>query len=95
MFDCYATSDGSGKLWLNRCNRRRVGDRVGLLVEGGRLWAFVDGVQLGPDPITSGLPARVRFFAELVEAGQRVRLVRGPLWAAVKALAVRGPHAKG
>ena len=57
--------------------RRRKGDRVGLLVDGGRLWVYVNGARLGPGPMASDLPARVRLAVEMWSAGSRVQLVAG------------------
>jgi hypothetical protein len=56
---------------------RRKGDRVGLLVDKGRLWVVVNGARLGPGPMASDLPARVRFAVEMCNAGSSVRLVAG------------------
>ena len=36
------------------------GERVGLLVERGCVWVYVDGVRLGPGPMATDLPTRVR-----------------------------------
>ena len=55
----------------------KKGDRVGLLVEAGRLWVHVNGARLGPGPMAEDLPPRVRFAAELGFQGARVRVVEG------------------
>jgi hypothetical protein len=38
---------------------------------------YVNGARLGPGPMASDLPARVRFAVEMWSAGSRVRLVAG------------------
>ena len=65
MYHCSnsrAYPDGRG--W-GTSGRRQKGDRVGLLVDGGRLWVYVNGALLEPRPMASDLPARVRFAVEL------------------------------
>ena len=62
----------------DRGGRRRKGDRVGLLVDGGQVWVFVNGARLGSGPMASYYrPARVRFAVEMRCAGSRVRVVAG------------------
>ena len=53
------------------------GDRVGLLVEGGRAWVYVKGERVGGGPMAEGLPRRLRFLAAVYREGSRVRLVEG------------------
>ena len=50
---------------------------MGLLVDGGWLWVCVNGARLGPGPMASDLPARVRFAVEMRCVGACVRLVAG------------------
>jgi len=57
--------------------RRSQGDRVGLLVEGGRVWVYVNGERFGGGAMAEGLPGpRLRFLAACY-SGTRVRLVAG------------------
>ena len=50
---------------------------MGLLVDGGRLWVYVNGARLGPGPMAWDLPARVRFAVEMRWWRSQVRLVAG------------------
>ncbi len=45
---------------LDASGRRSRGDRVGLLVERGSAWVYVNGARLGPGPMATDLPQRVR-----------------------------------
>ena len=53
------------------------GDRVGLLVDAGRLTVLVNGAQVGPGPMADDVPRRVRLAAEIYHPGVRVRIVPG------------------
>jgi hypothetical protein len=55
----------------------RRGDRAGLLLRGGCLWVYVNGILQGNGPMEEGLPPAVRFAVELSEAGYGVRVVPG------------------
>ena len=77
MYDCNdSTAWPDGRDW-GASGRRRMGGRVGLLVDGGRLWVYVNGARLGPGPMASDLPARVRFAALMFNPGACLRLVAG------------------
>ncbi len=45
---------------MTKIMTRARGERVGLLVERGCVWVYVDGVRLGPGPMATDLPTRVR-----------------------------------
>jgi hypothetical protein len=77
MYFCYDSTAWPGNRDWGASGRRRKGDRVGLLVDGGRLWVCVNGARLGPGPMASDLPARVRFAALMFNPGACVRLVAG------------------
>ena len=77
MYFCYDSRAYPGNRDWGTSERRRKGERVGLLVDGGRLWVYVNGARLGPGPMASDLPARVRFAVEMHDPGTRVRLVAG------------------
>lgn len=63
--------------WDGRGRRLRQGDRVGLLVEGGRAWVYVNGERVGGGPMAEGLPRRLRFLAAADRQHTRMRLVEG------------------
>ena len=65
-----------GRDW-GASGRRAAGDRVGLLVDQGRLSVFVNGARLGPGPMAGDLPPHVRSCADLFRAGSRGRVVAG------------------
>ena len=77
MYHCYTSRAHPGRRDWGASGQRQKGDRVGLLVDGGRLWVYVNGARLGPGPMASDLPARVRFAVEMLRVGYRVRLVVG------------------
>jgi hypothetical protein len=65
---------------LRSSRQQRRGGQVGLLVDGGRLWVFINGALHGPGPMASDLPARVLFAVELYIwdcEESRVRVVTG------------------
>ena len=78
MFYCFNSTACPGERdWGAGGRQLKKGDRVGLLVEAGRLWVHVNGARLGPGPMAEDLPPRVRFAAELCFQGARVRVVEG------------------
>ena len=78
MYHCKNSTTYPGGLVLGVSGRRAAGDRVGLLVQQGRLSVLVNGARLGPGPMAGDpLPPRARFCAEMCEVGARVRLVAG------------------
>ena len=63
--------------WMGS-GRRSVGDRVGLLVKGGRVGVYVNGELFGGGPMAEGLPGpRLRFAVAMYCQNSRVRLVAG------------------
>ena len=62
--------------WAAPPEKERSGARVGLWLEKGRLWIYLDGKQVGPGPMASGLAGRMHFAAELcVENAGRLQLL--------------------
>jgi hypothetical protein len=62
MYDCYDSSAWPGERDWGATGGRapRRGDRVGLLVERGGVSVYVNGARLGPGPMATDLPQRVR-----------------------------------
>ena len=81
LYSCHNSSvwpSGSAPAsWDGRGRRLRQGDRVGLLVEGGRAWVYVNGELVGGGPMAEELPRRLRFLAAAFYRGTRVLLVEG------------------
>jgi hypothetical protein len=77
MCYCHDSRAWPGNRDWGASGQRRRWDRVGLLVDGGQLWVYVNGVRLGPGPMASDLPAKVHFAIEMYYAGTSVRLVTG------------------
>ncbi len=48
----------SGRNW-GATGRRARGERLGLVVERGSVWVYVNGARLGPGPMATDLPGRV------------------------------------
>mmetsp|Transcript_1527 Transcript_1527/g.4141 ORF Transcript_1527/g.4141 Transcript_1527/m.4141 type:complete len:203 (-) Transcript_1527:504-1112(-) len=63
-----------GRDWCGT-QRRRAGERVGLLLEAGRLWVYVNGERLGAGPMASDVPEQVRFVVEIGAKDSRLRLI--------------------
>jgi hypothetical protein len=60
MYCCYnSTAYPGGRAW-GVSGKRARGDRVGLLVERGEVSVYVNGARLGPGPMATDLPQRVR-----------------------------------
>ena len=60
MYHCYdSTAYPGGRDW-GAAGQRKRGERVGVLVERGSVWVYVDGARLGPGPMATDLPQRVR-----------------------------------
>ena len=81
VYDCYDSSvypqGRAPASWDGRGRRLWQGDRVGLLVEGGRAWVYVNGERVGGGAMAEGLPRRLRFLAAASRQDTRVRLVEG------------------
>ena len=60
MYSCYDSKAFPGHRNWGAAGRRARGDRVGLLVERGGVWVYVNGARLGPGPMATDLPKRVR-----------------------------------
>ena len=69
MFNCFNSnihpSGSASASWNGRGRQMRQGDRVGLLVEGGRVWVFVNGERIGGGAMAEDLPRRLCFLAVL------------------------------
>ena len=66
MLQC---SDSTARIGGSDCDfgatgRRGAGERIGLLVSRGRLFAYVNGARIG-GPLSESLPPRVRFAVDL------------------------------
>jgi hypothetical protein len=77
MYSCFDSTAfpnrqgySGGRDW-GATGQRALGDRVGLLVERGSLSVYVNGAQLGPGPMATDLPERVR---DTTRAGSRYQL---------------------
>jgi hypothetical protein len=83
MYSCYSSRvfpRGSAPATWEGAGQQRPwsrGHRVGLLVEGGTAWVYVNGAQIGGGPMAEGLPRRLRFATAVGCPGNRVRLVEG------------------
>jgi hypothetical protein len=79
MFHCDGSPVTPAPPWSWRgCSRRcSQGDRVGLRVEGGRAWVYVNGERVGGGAMAEGLPPRLHFVAAAFREGARLRLVPG------------------
>ncbi len=62
MYYCHDSRAYPGNRDWGAAGRRARGDRVGLLVERGSVWVYVNGARLGPGPMATDLPPRVRAF---------------------------------
>jgi hypothetical protein len=60
MYDCSDSRAWPGNRNWGATGGRARGDRVGLLVERGGVSVYVNGVRLGPGPMATDLPQRVR-----------------------------------
>jgi hypothetical protein len=60
MYYCYNSRAYPGNRDWGATGRRAQGDRVGLLVERGGVSVYVNGARLGPGPMATDLPLRVR-----------------------------------
>ena len=84
VFCCHNSSvwpRGSAPLsWNNLERRLTIGDRVGLLVIGGRAWVFVNGEKTGGGPMAERLPQSLRFLAGASCQGSRIGLVTATDW---------------
>ena len=59
MYRCHNSRAYPGNRDWGAAGRRARGERVGLLVERGSVWVYVDGARLGPGPMATDLPQRV------------------------------------
>ena len=59
MYSCCTSGAHPGCRDWGAKGRRKRGDRVGLLVERGSVWVYVNGTRLGPGPMATDLPQRV------------------------------------
>ncbi len=57
---CHNSRACPGNMDWGAAGRRARGDRVGLLLERGSLSVYVNGARLGPGPMATDLPPRVR-----------------------------------
>ncbi len=60
MYDCRDSLAYPGHRDWGATGRRARGERVGLLVERGSVSVYVNGARLGPGPMATALPQRVR-----------------------------------
>jgi hypothetical protein len=60
MYYCYDSRAWPGNRDWGAAGRRARGERVGLLVERGSVLVNVNGARLGPGPMATDLPQRVR-----------------------------------
>ena len=60
MYSCCTSVAHPGCRDWGAKGQRVQGDRVGVLVERGSVWVYVNGAQLGPGPMATDLPQRVR-----------------------------------
>ena len=60
MYDCCDSRAWPRYRDWGAAGRRARGERVGLLVERGSVWVYVNGARLGPGPMATDLPQRVR-----------------------------------
>ena len=60
MYYCRDSRAYPGNRDWGAAGRRARGDRVGLLVERGSVSVYVNGARLGPGPMATDLPPRVR-----------------------------------
>ncbi len=60
MYYCHDSQAYPGGRDWGAAGRRARGDRVGLLVERGGVSVYVNGARLGPGPMATDLPPRVR-----------------------------------
>ena len=60
MYSCFRSKAYPGGRDFGAVGRRAPGDRVGLLVDRGSVWVYVNGARLGPGPMATDLPQRVR-----------------------------------
>jgi hypothetical protein len=77
LYSCRFANRWPGGEDFGATGEMRKGDRAGLLLRGGCLWVYVNGVLQGTGPMKEGLPPAVRFAVELSEPGYGVRLVPG------------------
>ncbi len=59
LYFCTNSQMHPGNRDWGAAGRRARGDRVGLLVERGGVWVYVNGARLGPGPMATDLPGRV------------------------------------
>jgi hypothetical protein len=59
MYYCCDSRAYPGARSWGAAGRRAAGDRVGVLVERGCVWVYVNGARLGPGPMATDLPRRV------------------------------------
>ncbi len=60
MYDFSDSRTYPGNRDWGAAGRRARGDRVGLLVERGSVSVYINGARLGPGPMATDLPPRVR-----------------------------------
>ncbi len=60
MYYCHTSMAFPGDRDWGATGQRARGDRVGLLVERGGVSVYVNGARLGPGPMATDLPQRVR-----------------------------------
>ncbi len=63
VYYCHSSTSFPGNRGWGATGRRARGDRVGLLVERGSVSVYVNGERLGPGPMATDLPQRVRIAA--------------------------------
>ena len=59
-YHCHDSRAYPGKRNWGAAGQRKRGERVGVLVERGSVWVYVDGARLGPGAMATDLPQRVR-----------------------------------
>jgi hypothetical protein len=70
MYSCRTSNLWPGGRDWGATGQRARGDRVGLLVERGGVSVYVNGARLGPGPMATDLPQRVRLTARISSSHQ-------------------------